>query len=171
MPGNVFVPFNNRPFSTDVKTSSYTIPSGYFARVFAVADAGATVTVDSDTLLSNSGGVSLAAVNLNDEGETYTIPAGNYFEGLVSVSSGISSARFGDGTFTIPLALNAITYNLKFGPGTIIESHTGTGNVWILGYLKSSDTVATADVWVKTGAVVNGTGTWRAFVMLYADIT
>jgi hypothetical protein len=50
---DIFIPFNFNPYSTSVKSSSYTIPSGYYALVTAYCEwnSSATFTIDGVTAL------------------------------------------------------------------------------------------------------------------------
>ena len=51
MANQFFVPFNNDPVSSTVKTSSYTVPSGKYARV-SVSDTTADFTIDAVIVIS-----------------------------------------------------------------------------------------------------------------------
>jgi hypothetical protein len=67
----LIIPFDFNPYSTSVKTSSYTIPSGYYARVTASVDgygpqSGSSVsyiTIDGNTVLESNGRGAYDGVN------------------------------------------------------------------------------------------------------------
>jgi hypothetical protein len=89
--GTPFTPFNFKPYSVSVKTSSYTIPANYYALASVTCRGNSYVTID--------------------------------------------------GTNCIHTTLNAFT----------------GGHV-----------VTSGEIWLPTGAVVSGSGTWRATITLFA---
>jgi N-acetylmuramic acid 6-phosphate (MurNAc-6-P) etherase len=160
---NVFVPFNHQPDATSVKTVSYPIPTGYYARVTFMANGGAC-TVDGDTVLDNDGS---AAVLLNLFSTTYTVPAGFVFEGSVYVDGSASNAYLDVVQNT--LAPASTRTHVVLGAGTVINA-TGATTIYLRGWIKPIDPrVATVSLWLMEGQVINGTGSWRAYVEEYAN--
>jgi hypothetical protein len=124
------IPFDNNPVSVSVKTGSYTIPSGQYARVVANVKAGGTFTIDAATALdsvSRSWSV-LASDNLKLS--TYSTSVGGLATETAQQSMGSAGAAFTETT----------------------------------AYCETSET---GEFWLPAGTVINGTGSWRATVMLY----
>lgn len=54
MASSVVIPFNNNPVSVSVKTGSYTIPAGKFARAVVNVIGSGTFTINGNTALSGT---------------------------------------------------------------------------------------------------------------------
>lgn len=108
---------------------------------------------------------------------SYAIPAGKYAYVSVNVE--------GTGTFTISgaTALRGTSHSVLAGSVLDYDSATHVGQNRMLvnesggtnsGNAFSSDTVTTsitAHYWVPAGTTISGSGTWRATVSLYSNIS
>ena len=140
MASNLYIPFNFAPSSVAVKTGSYTIPAGKYARVVVNLIGSATFTIGGVTALSGTqNSVITSDNNLYRVGGTPgTIATGN-------------SGQLG-------------TTSFSGAPGTSTSAVTVFAN--------TTDQKSTvAEYWFPTGTIINGTGTWRATVMEYNEIT
>lgn len=174
------LPFNYQPTSVSVKTSSYTIPAGSYARVQVQVINGGTFTIDGTTCLQSlaatAGDVNAVDVNTSSNNATlFTVTAGYRFEGQVYVS-GWTSINIAVGGEVVE-DLNAGGFiNIKAADGQAIavSSGSGTGSTTLTGYEireHKSATHAELDIWLPTGTVINGTGDWAATVSLFNEIT
>ena len=127
MSASIVIPFNHMPASTTVRTASYTIPAGFYARVVANVEGTGTFTIGGSTALRGTSNQVLASSVLD-----FKTSLG--FQRLCVESSTAGSP---DG-----------------------NAFTSTTNA----------TSTTESYWLPTGAVINGTGTWRAVVELYPVI-
>jgi hypothetical protein len=125
MSSRVFVPFDNNPLAVSVKTASYTIPTGRFARVLINLEGSATFTIGGVTAIRGTQNSVLAGANLR----TNTTIS----NALITTSS----------------------------PGTVGAAFTDT----------TDQKTTIAELWLPSGTVINGTGTWRAVVMEYNAIS
>jgi len=168
-----FVPFNFQPYSTTIKTTSYTIPAGYYALV-----------------LPQCGNFSIDSVLT---GHTLTTNTST----LASSSTDNNYSAFGSGLYTISFAAEATgsgsTWTISSidgsGNATILSSGSGTASVSSLNYhaecLKVTRTTtgsgayssgsvqvwfmdAASELWVKTGTVLAGD---RYIVQLFPEIS
>lgn len=129
MSSRVFVPFDNNPLAVSVKTASYTIPTGRFARVLINLEGSATFTIGGVIAIRGTQNSVLASDNLR-----------------------INSSGFGPNG-----ALHTTTDN------------TGTSGT---AFTETTDQkTIIAELWLPSGTVINGTGTWRAVVMEYNAIS
>lgn len=172
---SLFLPFNNRPTSTSVKTSTYIIPAGKYARVIAYVEDGGTFSIDGLVALESDlydGQV----VNVSATGiaASYTVPAGYFFEGQAgnkNAGEDISSITI-DGN-DIKISDSNKMISLKAGPGstvTVLSGGLGTGSV-LSGYARKEASRTsgntTESFWLPTGATLTGAGSWRAVVEEY----
>lgn len=125
------VPFNFQPVSVSVKTASYTIPAGKYARVLVNLEGSATFTIGGVTAIRGTENTVLASDNLR------TVTPASQQSNALYTSTGETSASAVGGAFNESVRQTAIT----------------------------------AELWLPTGTVINGTGTWRAVVMEYNEIT
>lgn len=125
MSSALVVPFNFQPESTSVRTSSYTIPTGKYAKVDVQCIGGGTFTIDGATALSSSSWSVLASDNMRMDANNYLTTGAN------GTIGGVGGA---------------------FNENTAYDNQTQT-------------------FWLPSGAVINGTGTWRAVVQIYSNIT
>lgn len=184
----MLIPFNFQPESTSVKTSSYVIPAGKYAQVLASvgSDQTSTFTIDgSQALISGSSastviGVSLTDVAVDTTTVLYTPPAGYFFEGTIIVTATNSAGneiRIG-GEDLVQGGINALdTYDIKVGAGDDIAIFANSGNIIearLIGYSRKVEAIESskeATFWVPSGTTIAGTGTWRATVMEFAEIS
>ena len=117
---------------------------------------------------------------------SYTIPPAKYARVVVNL---IGSATFtidavtalsGAQNSTITSAGNL--YKMAGNPGTVSSNQVGTlGTAGFSGGSSTTSTeavfgnetdqkVVVAEYWLPTGTIINGTGTWRAVVMIYNQI-
>jgi len=127
MSSRVFVPFDNNPLAVSVKTASYTIPTGRFARVLINLEGSATFTIGGVTAIRGTQNSVLASDNLKTN---------------TSLS-------------------NALVTTTASDPGTAGAAFTETND----------QKTTIAELWLPSGTVINGTGTWRAVVMEYNAIS
>lgn len=168
-----FVPFNFQPYSTTIKTASYTIPADYYALV-----------------IPQCGNFSIDSVKTGHE---LTTDLGN----VSSSSSSNHYSAFGSGLYTISLATTATgsgsTWSIGSidgnGNATLLTSGSGDASVVSLSYhaecLKVTRTTtgsgtystgsttvwfmdAASEFWVKTGTVLAGD---RYTVQLFPEIS
>lgn len=144
MAAPLVVPFNFQPTAASVKTGSYTIPAGSYARVVVNLEGSATFTIDTVTALRGTQNSVLGSSGLITQ--TQNIEASS--AGIATTFSGqVLIARDG-------------------------EVNGGTNNSGSNAFTAATDQkTIVAEYWLPTGTVINGTGTWRAAVMLYNEIT
>ena len=135
------VPFNNQPTAVSVKTGSYTIPAGKYARVVVNLEGSATFTINGATALRGTQNVILSGAALSQEAQNETGGGGSR------------------------------QYN-KLLTGTIVQT-AGSIDLRsnVLSFGTNDQKTLTETLWLPTGTVINGTGTWRAVVMEYNQIT
>ena len=114
-----FIPFNFCPTSVSVKTSSYTIPAGYYACVVANVAGSGSFTIDSDTALVAALWTALASSGLqtsNTPGTTALLTSGtNSLPGNAFTSSSAKAAV--SATYWLPT-------------GTVINGSGGLDGSW-----------------------------------------
>jgi outer membrane lipoprotein SlyB len=161
------VPFNFQPVSVSVKTGSYTIPSGKYARVYVECENGGTFTINGNTAMDTDALLSATTHQTNSGiAVTYTTPA-NYRAEVIYLDSGTINGFVGGNS-------GGVLKNNYFsiGPGqTVSTSNIGTFGSIIGSAIPGNATNRNADFWLPTGTVINGTGIWRAVVMEYNEIT
>jgi len=104
---------------------------------------------------------------------SYTIPAGKYAFVTVNVE--------GTGTFTIGgttalrgtsntvLASSALDYRTGTGHNALITVSGGTSNDGNAFSTSTNSSSPTANYWLPSGTVINGSGTWRAVVSIFKN--
>jgi hypothetical protein len=162
----VYSPFNQNPAAVSVKTASYTIPAGRYARLVVEADSGGTFTIGGVTALSTA---SFVNVNVSSASAplTYTTPTGS--RSVVSGSTGATGANYQvNSSSSAPgLAANAFSPLYELGAGGTMTV-SGGANMRIVGVeIPGNATNRQAVFWVPSGTVINGTGNWRAVVEEY----
>jgi hypothetical protein len=168
------IPFNFQPVSVSVKTGSYTIPAGNYARVLVECDSGGTFTIDTVTAVTTAAFVNIdlaaGSADLN-----HTVPTG--FRSIVSVATTGADTITVNGNLllssTTPGFYNSQLPNIEIGPGgNVLITNSIGGSKSIVGVsIPSNATHRQAEFWLPSGTVINGTGTWRAVVMEYNEIT
>lgn len=182
----IHIPFNNDPTSVDVKTSSYTIPSGSYAYVTAQVADGGTFTIDSTTALDSTSGSSSSATSTTfsisgssgSPASLVTVSSGYIGEYELEVTSAGGNRTIVVGGVTIS-GITTGTYNFKLGGGdSISATATGAGGDSISGRIFGyqyaphlQNTESQGSFWLPSGTVINGTGTWRATVSLYNELS
>lgn len=137
------VPFNQQPFSVAVKTGSYTIPAGYYARAIVNLEGSATFTIDAVTAIRGTQSNSLGSSPLSAFQRTVIVDGG-----------GGTSTRW---------ALLADGAPPSSGNPDSADSDAFVTSV--------NQKTTIAEIRLPTGTVINGTGTWRAVVELYPMIS
>lgn len=160
--GGSFTP----PASISVKTASYTIPAGRYARIVAECDSGGTLTINAVTAITTA-----AFVNIDLQGNTsnfaYTVPSGFYAKVTAAAGSGTTFSVNGNVSQT--LAGTAYTSQFEIGPsGTMAVPSSFFGIGFVQGVaIPSNATNRQGQFFVPTGTVISGTGNWRAVVEEY----
>lgn len=166
---SIFLPFNHRPSSTTVRTGSYTVPSGKYARV-TILEADSGFTLNGTTIISQ----------LKYEGLTIADGAG-YFQnntnynliGVVGmyVTSGspTASVRIGRDTGIVPSSLTLSdgsstidqnqAYTVNISPGEKIMPVFNDNRVTLYWSLTAHESVGnlSSPLWVNTGGTISGT--------------
>jgi hypothetical protein len=184
MSAPIVVPFNYQPVSTTVQVASYTIPAGKYARVLAECDSGGTITIGGVTAVSTSPFVNVNV--LNNTNATYNVPTGYKFTvGSMGASGGAPSGYLngntntvynqgGAGLATVGMAVLGAA-GATVGPGgsaSAITASAATNACRLAGLAEPSNaTHRQAEFWLPAGAVLNGTGSWRAIVSEYNAIS
>jgi hypothetical protein len=127
MSSRVLIPFDNNPVAVSVKTASYTIPTGRFARILINLEGSATFTIGGVTAIRGTQNSVLASDNLRTN---------------TSLS-------------------NILVTTTDTNPTTTGAAFTET----------TDQKTVIAELWLPSGTVINGTGTWRAVVMEYNAIS
>ena len=165
-------PFDNNPFATEVKTGSFNIAADEYALVTAEVQNGGTFSIDAVVALKSiSNG--LAAVNVGTtDGSiaTFTVPAGQIFEGQIFTEIGaikrIGGLEYGTST--------GIIDQITVGPSTTISISAGSaGSRSITGYARrvDGDGPVVGDFWVPSNTALTITGDTRYTVQRYKVIT
>jgi hypothetical protein len=160
--GGSFTP----PASISVKTASYTIPAGRYARVYTECDSGGIFTINAVNAV-----VTAAFVNIDLQGTTsnfaYTAPSGFYAKVTAAAGGGTTFSVNGN----VSQALTGTAYSSQFeiGPsGTMAVPSTFLSSGFIQGVaIPSNATNRQATFYVPTGTVISGSGNWKAIVEEY----
>ena len=178
MSSRVFVPFNNNPLAVSVKTASYTIPTGRFAKVYVECDSGGQFTINGAVAVDTDPVINVSVSNASTNALTYTAPS-NY-KATVSVysnTSGISVSQSGLGNNYRQAANSASSGGgvglVTVGPGGSVSiSSSGANTKAIVGYAEPSNaTHRQAEFFLPAGTVISGSGNWKAVVMEYNAIS
>lgn len=170
MTAPLVVPFNFNPTSVSVRTSSYTIPAGRYAKVFADCDSGGIFTINGVNAL-----VTFAFLNVDQtasSGVTYTVPSG-YVASVSAIQSAGSVNLSVNANLNETLAVSRYSTIFSIGPsGTMSLSNIGGGSYCVQGSaVPSGPTNRAAEFFLPTGTVISGTGNWRAVVMEFNNIS
>ena len=175
MSSPIYIPssgFNNNPVSTTVRTASYTIPAGRYARIVAECDSGGIVTINGSNAMTSSAFINVA--NTGSVGFStstfYTVPSNYRLDTAAITSASSTSAPFiplGGTNISIGGAnFNQGSVGASFGPGQILQIYNNTG--YVVGVATPSNaTNRQGEFWLPTGTVLSGTGNWRAVVTEY----
>jgi len=176
----VFIPFNFEPISTTIKTSSYAIPSGRYARVkpffldSVSFDTSATVFTISDPHTASLNGVVVAvstivATYINATDVAITLPS---YDMLARIQAGYTS-----GTLTYKIrTIKTFSFSADGGltaqvnGGSLVVSGGSLSSMLIT--LEPNPAVHLFEpFWVKEGDTLAGTGSYRWLVEEYYKIT
>jgi hypothetical protein len=155
------------PASISVKTASYTIPAGRYARVYTECDSGGVFTINAVNAVVTSPFINVD-VNTGAATVSYTVPSGY----LAALNCGMTNGT------TATLAING---NLSIGGNQIQQGTFGAGPGGSYSLVSSSFNVVTlqgvatpsnatnrqATFYVPTGTVISGSGNWKAIVEEY----
>lgn len=184
---NIVIPFNHQPESVSVKTSSYTIPSGKYAFVTGnVRDAG-NMSIDGEICLSCATDTLKVSASINtvsltgglNTATSYVVPSGHTFEGqLYAYGATSGTVTIGGVNVHTGISSGALLTGIKAGSGDTITIGANTScTSTITGFAKKDgmagiqETGTTGSFWVPAGTVISGSGSWRAAVALYSEIT
>lgn len=179
---SIFVPFNHQPSSVSVKTSSYTVPAGSYARVIVI-DTSDNFTIDAVTAIEATHYVgsssSFTQGNKFTNNSPYILEGTVWFDGLAGsgvvriVTANNNSNE--DKTFesggggTTNITSSKYSAHVKLSVGDIIRVQTATGsgvNVrWNLNAISPNN--VNTEFWVPTGTDLDGT---RYIVELYDEL-
>lgn len=171
---SIVVPFNHQPDSVSIQTSTYTIPSGKYARV-TVTDFTADFTIDSVVAIEKIRFTGSASNIVSGTKFTNTSPytlmgtitATNGTQGVYSnannnqyspYTGGLMSFSPGSGIGSIPVVMKP--------NDTIDVTSPGTGTVWW--DLHAANEPQTKEFWVSSGTDLDGS---RYIVELYNELT
>lgn len=152
MTSRVIIPFNNCPSSVSVKTASYTIPSGKYALLTVNLIGTATFTIDGVTALQGAQNNTITNFNGLFRGT-----------GTAAIASGNQYTRGG-------LVLNTAPSTNTYAIDTAAYSPTANQPVQVFAN-ETDQKVIISEVWVPTGTVISGTGTFRIIVQEYNGIS
>lgn len=145
MSSPLVIPFDHNPIAISVKTASYTIPVGRYARVIANLEGSATITINGATALRGTQNNVLGSSAIGGAQRAYTFYSGFGFS-TVSRYLLVTSAATDQNTVASADISNAFT--------------TATDQKTVI-----------ADFFCPTGTVISGTGVWRAVVTEYNKIS
>jgi len=156
----ILIPFNFQPDSVAVKTGTYAIPAGRYALVTAYVENGGTFTIGgAAALISKAKSAPVKVTHATSS--AYTVPAGRIFRGIISGASSVDGAPF-----------TGVHDYVELGPGSVVSGPGGTFHV--IGYteiIEEANSNVSAQFWVPTGTSISGTGTWKATVQEFLEIT
>ena len=154
--------FTGKPDSSVVKTGSYTIPAGKYARITAQSFEGNEISVDGTTFLravDNAIPIAVATGNSSTTSAiSYTVPSNKRFTGIVL--AGGSNPVTVDG---VQVGTGAGPFNVQAGPGSVVSAPaSGAGAAkGIAGYVESlRSPMAVESFWVPAGTVMAGSGNY-----------
>lgn len=172
MPAPFVIPFNNCPISISVKTASYTIPAGKYARIITEVDSGGLFTIDAVTAMSSAAFVNIDSGNATNAVLNYTVPTG--FRAEVTCATTVAGDTYTvNGNSATSMGANAQSTPLQVGPAGTVSLGAGVvNNKGIHGTAYPSNaTNRQATFWVPTGTVISGSGNWKAVVQEYNVIS
>lgn len=175
------IPFNFQPESVDVKTGSYTIPAGKFAKVIAQCSGGGYFTIDGTIALESTQASVSAVSSANTISATTVIlggaSAGRVHEVELRIITGSNFWTIDIGGTTYSNAA-AGTYNFKIGSGDslVLTETIGTDVIdyKLFGYTYDKVNInskETGEFWVPSGTLLNEGGDTKYTVMLFNEIS
>jgi hypothetical protein len=171
MSSRVFVPFDNNPLEVSVKTASYTIPTGRFAKVYVECDSGGQFTINGNVAVKTDAFINID-VTATSGTLTYSVPT-NYLASIAAavVSSGTPNIYVNGNDYSLGMGEAS---GLEIGPGGSVSAHSSDFNAdrGISGVLKPSNaTHRQAEFFLPAGTIISGSGNWKAVVMEYNAIS
>lgn len=171
----ISIPFNFQPESVSVHTGSYTIPAGKYARVIAHINGNGSFTIDGATAIdaTQASVVNVLVVNVGISPASYTVPSGYYFEGIAVATAAVTISV--DGT-DIGEISDTIGNKVMVGSGSTLSAPSSgiSGTAKILGVsrkVSSGEGPVNSEFWLPSGTVINGSGSWRATVQIFNEIS
>lgn len=164
---SLFLPFNHRPSSTTVRTSSYSIPSGKYARVIVQVENGGSFSINGSTALTSDDG-DVISVGVSSSNPSYVVPSGYTFVGQAGGGS-VNGVTI-DGNELFSTAGDSRYNQINAGGGSTVAVSSSGGTVYLTGYATKNcfeSSKSTAEFWIPNGATINGSGSWRATVEEY----
>jgi len=162
------VPFNFQPFSTTIKTASYTVPAGYYARITPMLN-----NISVDGVYINNGPLTVQSGDTTNL--TLNIHAGQpYIFNWALIGSGtdyytINGVNYGrGGTAPYNTASGSVLLVPTNFASTVSMTYTGTASEGPWSLQLWTSTPNNSQFWVKTGTVMDGS---RYIVELYPQIT
>lgn len=169
-------PFNFQPYSTDIKTSDYTIPAGYYAQVTGLEAVNGRIILNSKNLWNPTNCyaeyANTGAVNTNVN--LLTIAEG--FFGELYINSFSSAAH--------QLILNTQSGNANAhqvlssgsrvnvrGLDQIYASYTAGASAVYFSCRSSFNPINGSPVWCKAGDAIQLVGSGKFLVVLYPMVT
>lgn len=174
-------PFNNEPTGFDIKTSSYTIPSGKYARVKAVVDIGARQDVPvgaGSFTLASPNSCSINGTTIARSVLTCTIDGGR---DTVLPSYAFTLKAIDNDNFNTPISVNGAaiseaasgTQGTRQGEIDMAGGTLVTGGVGVLKVAVSLNPIGnnTDYIWVPSGTVLDGVGNFKWIVEEYNSLS
>lgn len=173
MSSRVFVPFDNNPLAVSVKTASYTIPTGRFAKVYVECDSGGQFTINGAVAVKTDAFINIDIAGGNNL--TYTVPSGYYAIFASAGGTQTGSAYFNgniSSDYGVSAGSSALVQGTSVGPGGSITVLLNSGFSEIAGTaIPSNATHRQAEFFLPAGTIISGSGNWKAVVMEYNAIS
>ena len=162
MANNYFVPFNNMPTTSVVKTSSYTVQAGYYARVkplyydFTLDGVSPMFERTSGTITMGTINYSIPLANATAGSRVFVISASNGGCTVYAGWSGGTVAIVGSGTGIVvdcenPFGAASAVNTSSVGAIGLYVGGNWTGTFTVTSYKKEIDWI-----WVPTGTALVG---------------
>lgn len=182
MSAPIIVPFNNQPALTSFKTTSYTIPSGRYARV--------TPVITTHTELSGTGvfadasGICKWTINANTVYSGHTTFFGSRagsssFNVTLPTQCSCKASFFGTGSSgsTVTSPSGIVIYNAQYFASTEFVCNGGTLSMSVpatsIGYMQLNfySDLEPQPYWLKAGDVIAGSSNYKWLVEEYSAIS
>lgn len=132
MTARLVIPFDNCPVSVSVKTGSYTIPSGQYARTVASVSDGGTFTIGGTTALHSKASTSWSVL-ASDNLKLADYSSSTGFLATVQSASGLTSAGAAFSETTAYASGTSQNAEFWLPAGTVING-TGTWAATVMLY-------------------------------------
>ena len=174
MSSRILVPFDNNPAAVSVKTASYTIPAGRFAKVYVEVDSGGIFTINGVNAVVTSAFANVDVYNATTTAVSYTVPTGFRAELRMLANSPTDFTISGNANGPLYVQNGNAPSNyipeslVSLGPGsTVVSGSVNTGKSIVGVAIPSNATNRQAEFYLPTGTVISGSGNWRATVQEY----